>query len=545
MKLSKDQVQIIRESTLDETAFQRVLSLFEDEDQAEVQAIPSANNRLFNLDVEQSQLLLHLLDSIPVSIYVKDLQSRFIMANKYEMNVMGIMGIEDQSEVIGKTDYDLTSYEEAQYHFELEQDLMRTGIPIENLEVTINETGRNARWLLITKSAIYDAQGQIVGLIGINRDITKQKLAEQSLENQRNLLQTVIDHIQDKIYVKDTQCRFMLANTATLRAQSFTSGKDEVLGTTDFDYMNAERAQQLYDEEQEIMKTGKPIISQELFTPVEVTKTHPKWFLVSKFPIYDESGTIRGLVGINHDITTLKVAEQGRIDLEVEKEKSKITSNFIENASHEFRTPISIIQTCAYLIQKNPDPEKQSTYLERIKLQTERMSKLIDGLLLTLRLDRKSNLTMIKTDYEQLLKIIVATFREKIGDKNLNLHFVINYQHVQGMGNLELLDIAVSNILDNALRYTPDEGDITIRSYLKDHEIVIEIQDTGSGISKDVIPDIFTRFYRGDEAHSTSGIGLGLSVAKQIIELHGGRIEVESQLGIGTLFRILLPSSPG
>jgi signal transduction histidine kinase len=107
-------------------------------------------------------------------------------------------------------------------------------------------------------------------------------------------------------------------------------------------------------------------------------------------------------------------------------------------------------------------------------------------------------------------------------------------------GSLDFLYQAIASILENAIRYTPPGGTITLRTYQQDSQIILEIQDTGTGIDDKTLPHIFERFYRADLAHSTSGFGLGLPIAQKIIERHNGQIEVKTKPGRGSTFRIVL-----
>jgi PAS domain S-box-containing protein len=539
MNLTPEQLKVIREATIDEDAFHRVITLFKDDVQASsTDDIPS-DHLLFNLDPSQIKLIETVISAIPAVIFVKDLNSRFVIANQACLELNGLSTLD---EIIGKTDFDIMPAENAQVHFDMEQTLFRTGQPLIDKEVNYIDTDQSEKWRRTSKSPIYDQDHKVVGLIGIIRDITSEKLAEKSLENERNVLQTLIDHVQAKIYIKDRESRFIVANAETLRTQYVSSA--ELLGSTDADYMPAERAQQMFEEEQTIMETGQAIINQELFTPYEVTKDDDRWFLVTKVPTYDENGVVTGLVGVNRDITTVKLAEQKAIELKLEQERSRILADFITNSSHEFRTPISIINTSAYLLRKISNPDKQQLYIERITEQTTHLMNLLESLLLMSRLDR---LTQIETEVFNLnsfLKNMTDQFQSKLSDKNQTLNLVMDTPEVNVNGDQRMLATAVSAILDNALRYTPDQGEITISGSLQDDEIIINIKDTGSGIGPEDKNRIFERFYREDKAHSTSGFGLGLPSALRIIMLHDGRIEIESEVNIGSQFKIVLPQHP-
>ena len=548
MSLTPEQYQLIRESTTDEAAFQRIVALVEDVASPDKQAKPSQHQVPFDLDQDQSELLQAVLNGIPVAVYIKDTNSRFVMANQRTLEMLNITSVE---EAIGKTDLDLSPLDAARYHFRLEQEMLRTGEPIIGLEETFKDIHNDEIWVLITKSPIYDKSGELLGLIGINRDITLQKRAELSLQTEHNLLQVLIDHIHEKVYVKDRAGRFVMANASTLQAhrtsRQIREGKNyelkELIGTTDFDYMDHERAQQMFVEEQEIMQTGKPVINKELHTPSIVTGESDMWFLVTKVPFFDENGNVTGIVGINRDITTRKIAQQKIVELELEQERSGLLSDFITNTSHEFRTPISIIQTSTYMMQNAADPAKQAEYMARITQQTDRLTQLIDSLLFTSRLDRKQAIAQDIISLDSFLTFLSDHAHSRLKEKQLNIQLVADHTLDTIIADEELLASALFAIVDNAVYFTPDQGNITIRSTSNNEQVVIHIEDTGIGMTPEIVSKIFNRFYRADNAHSTSGFGLGLSIAKQIIELHNGQIEVESEVGSGTRFAVILPQA--
>jgi len=487
----------------------------------------------------ERNLLQTLIDHVQDNIYIKDRQSRFIVANAATLNVQGV----SSEQLLGSTDFDYIPEEDAKKFFLEEQHMMATGQPIINQELFVPPeiTNEDPKWYLITKVPTYDEYGEVSGLVGVNHDVTHQKLAEKSLENERNLLQTLIDHIQDKIYIKDRQSRFIVANAETLKAQGVSS--KELMGSTDADYMPAERAQDMFEEEQQIMASGKPMINQELFTPAEVTKGDPLWYLVTKVPTYDEHGEVSGLVGVNHDITNVKLAEQKATELKLEQERSKILSDFITSSSHEFRTPISVINTSAYLLSKVDDPDKRQTYLERIKEQTTRLMSLLDSLLLMSRLDRITHIDREPINLQSFLQNMIDQFQSKLLDKHQTIRLLMNTSDLTLPADEQLLATAVSRILENAIYYTPDQGEIILNGYQQDDITVIAIQDTGTGMTDEIRSRVFERFYREDEAHSTSGFGLGLPIALRIIELHDGQIEIESQVNVGSTFKIILPQT--
>ena len=158
-----------------------------------------------------------------------------------------------------------------------------------------------------------------------------------------------------------------------------------------------------------------------------------------------------------------------------------------------------------------------------------------------LRLDRETSLPLSPISLDSVLKCVVDRIQPQIQVKNLTVCLDTANSEIPAFGNEEMLDTAVSAILDNAVRYTKADGKISICSFSRGDQLVIAIQDTGIGMTDETMSHIFNRFYRADEAHSSAGFGLGLSIAKRIVELHGGHIEVESQVRVGSTFRIALP----
>lgn len=537
MSLTSEQLTVIRECAKDETSYQKLLTLIgEIDERGSYSESVSEEGHFFDLSAEDSNLLRNAINTIPVSVYVKDRKSRFVLTNNTNLHQMGLSSVE---ELYGKTDFEFTKGSEAQPYYEAEQTLMQTGVPIIDFEIHDPASPNGPQWLLTTKAPIRNQNGEIVGLIGINRNITKQKLAEQSLAEERNLLNTIINNIWDKIYIKDRQSRFIMANASTLTAQRST--RETIVGKTDFDFMDAERAQRLYEQEQHIMETGEALVNEEWFVPASLTRDVDRWFLVTKVPVYDERGAISGIVGINREITSRVIAAKQKAELEFERERSRILSDFIADISHEFRTPISIIQTAIYICENSQNAEKQEVYTQRISEQVNRLKELVESLISMSRLDQQDNITVRPVRVSQTIGIMITRLHSEISVKNLHVEQITDDDTLTVEAHEVLLGTAFNNILNNAIRYTPEGGTIEVNTTLRSGKVLIEICDTGIGMSEEVIANIFTRFYREDKMRSTSGFGLGLPMALRIIELHKGSIEVESTVGEGSLFRVILP----
>jgi len=243
-----------------------------------------------------------LVETLPQNILRKDINGRFTFANRKSCQSMG----RTKEEIIGKTDFDLFPPElAAKYH----RDDLRVMTTRENLDTVEAHQGPHGERLFVhvIKTPLYDASGNVVGVQGIFYDVTQRKRIEEDLAYERDLLRALLDYIPDRIYFKDVNCRFMRCSKSMAVWLGLSDAK-EVIGKTDFDFHPAEQAQEYYNDEQRILLRGEPLISK-LERQID-PEGNEIWASVTKVPIYTQSGSIAGLVGLSRDITQLKQTEQ-------------------------------------------------------------------------------------------------------------------------------------------------------------------------------------------------------------------------------------------
>jgi len=253
---------------------------------------------------KERNLLNTILDSLPDAVYVKDAQSRFLRTNK--VHAKRWFGLDNPAKVVGKTDFDFFSKEHAQQTYKDEQEIIKTGESLLNIEEKETWPDRPDTWVLTSKIPLRDKEGKIIGTVGITKDITERKQMEESLEKERELLNTVINNLPDKVYAKDTEGRFIICNKAV------ASRMDEpdpaaLIGKSDFDLIPHDLAARFYADEQKIIKSGKPLLNHE--EPLNLPSGEIGWNLTTKVPLRNKQGKIIGIVGIAHDITERKQAE--------------------------------------------------------------------------------------------------------------------------------------------------------------------------------------------------------------------------------------------
>jgi two-component system phosphate regulon sensor histidine kinase PhoR len=248
----------------------------------------------------------------------------------------------------------------------------------------------------------------------------------------------------------------------------------------------------------------------------------------------NEAGEITGALVLFHDITELKKMDQVRRD-------------FVANVSHELRTPLSILR--GYIETLLDSPEISREEFSRILRVMERHSKRLDFLaedLLTLAQLESTNpdLQLVDFDLSTLFRELSRDWEKKLADKHLNLMSEVAPELPSIRADRARLQEALNNLLDNAVKYSREHGEIRLTARQRDKHFVLSICDKGIGIGKEDLPRVFERFYRVDKARtaeSTRGTGLGLAIVKHITQLHGGRVEAESEIGKGTTIRVLLP----
>lgn len=216
-------------------------------------------------------------------------------------------------------------------------------------------------------------------------------------------------------------------------------------------------------------------------------------------------------------------------------------NDFIENVSHEFKTPLSAIEGYVTLLQKKDlSEEKRAEYIARILLNSKRLTALTGNILLLSRLENqeieiKKEVFSLDEQLREMLLILEHNWREK------SIELEIDLDTVDYFGNRELLAQIWQNIIGNAVKFAPENGKIRILLRMHLSEFRVSITDNGNGMSPEVMAHIYEKFYQGDSSRSSSGNGLGLTLAKRIVDLHHGSMKVTSEEGRGTTITVILP----
>ena len=263
----------------------------------------AASNPSGNESVDSAILRL-LMETVPDRIYFKDVHSRFVRVNRAHAEWLGV---QSPDEVVGKTDADFFAPAHAKKAFAEEQEIIRTGKGLVGAVQKITRRDGKIAWGSTTKMPWRDAAGNIIGTFGLTRNITETKEAEEKLLEERNLLRTIIDHLPSRLYVKDTKSKYVLNNKAHLDMLGVKSQTDAT-GRTTVDFFPGERGEQALADDNQVLQGGPSILNQEKSD--FGTEGKVRWSLVTKVPLRDVRGQLVGLVGISHDITRRKIAEE-------------------------------------------------------------------------------------------------------------------------------------------------------------------------------------------------------------------------------------------
>lgn len=363
-----------------------------------------------------------------------------------------------------------------------------------------------------------------VGLALENIFARQQELGRQ-IAGRESGTQTILRAMQDGLLVVDKRLRVTLANQAFRKL----FGLPEIsLGAPLLDVVREATVDRLIEE---TLRTGK-VMQSELIRADSKTNSE-RDVEISAVPIKDDADLTTGAVVLFHDITQLKQTD-------------KVRRDFVANVSHELRTPLSILR--GYIETLLDNPQTSDKELSRILRVMERHSKrlglLVDDLLTLAHLEsRSAGLQFSDVQLAELFQSVIRDWEKKLAEKQLKVVVDLSPDARTIRADETRLHEVLYNLLDNALKYSRENGEIRLRAAQHGPEIVLSVTDNGIGISKDDLPRVFERFYRADKARSRElgGTGLGLAIVKHIAQLHGGRVEAESELGKGTTIRVILP----
>lgn len=396
------------------------------------------------------------------------------------------------------------------------------------------------------------AQGITVYFSNVTDRIQAEAALRQTsaeLERQVQKLNAVKSSLPDFFYTFDLSGRFIDVNKPLL--DLWQKSLADAIGKNFFelDYP-ADLAVKLHDQIQEVIQTRQPLKDETPYTSAFGTRAYEYIFV----PIFDAGGAVEMVAGVTRDITDRKQAEAEREKLlqqeqaarEAAERANRIKDEFLAVLSHELRSPLNPILGWSKLLQQGKlDAAKTATALATIERNARLQSQLIDDLLDISRiLSGKMSLNRMSVDLNMVISAALETVRLAAEAKSLQIKTTFSPSQGRVTGDSGRLQQVIWNLLSNAVKFTPGGGQITVRLTETKTDAQIIVADTGKGINPEFLAYVFEHFRQEDGATTRKfgGLGLGLAIARQIVEMHGGRIWVQSAgEGRGATFTVELP----
>ncbi|MBN1936902.1 MAG: PAS domain-containing protein [Anaerolineae bacterium] len=483
----------------------------------------------------ERELLRILIDHLPDNIYVKDTEGRFLLNNAASLRILNARG---QEEVLGKTDFDFMSSDLAAHYQSILQAFLKAGKAVIEQEVFYPERVVR-RWVADTKILLHDAQGQIIGLLGVGRDITARKEAEQAreqllaqLRQQAEQVQLIIDVVPDGVLLLDEQHRLVRANPAgrqylaVLADTRMGEVLDQVGGISTVDLLLDGLAQNW----REIQIQGRTF--QVIVRPMPAVSTEAEWVLV-----------IRDMTP-EHELQE-RLRQQDRM---------AVMGQLAGGVAHDFNNILTAIRGYVELVLGElVTGHPLRADLEEVQRAADRAASLTNQLLVFSRRQwlkpQLLNLNVIVSEMEKMLRSLIS--------ENIALHFDLTPKLGLVMADPGQIEQVVMNLVVNARDAMLQGGILALstqrvnldRRYAESHPGVeagpyalLAVSDTGIGIEPEILPHIFEPFFTTKP--SGKGTGLGLSTVHGIVTQSEGHVDVESMPGQGSTFRVYLPLVP-
>lgn len=512
--------------------YYHVTYLPNDEINLKIQLYKGNNNeyhfRFDEFSIKESYKLHPIFKNLPFGACIKDMEGKYIDVNEKFLQRVG----KSYDEVIGKKNYDIWPQQSVQIFDKQDEIIMKTddGYSEEAL-ILYNEN--NEAYSHIIKWPFKDCNNRTIGTVGIGLEINDKIEIRRNIERNEKFFQEISDNIEDVIIIRDR-------NKAHYISNSF----EKVFGCTGERLYND--ISLWHDEWENIKLIDGTSNYDELEVVTNTVRVRnnkfDKWISSKFVPIFNANGEVIKKIGVISDITKRK---------ELEEKLESLRMDFLANISHEIRTPITLILSCIQVLMckidalKNEEQEYFQKYVYIMKQNSYRLLKLVNNLIDTTKIDSGNfNYKPQNYDIVRFVEDICLSVAEFVQLNNMTIEFDTNEEEKVIGFDLDNMERIVLNLLSNAIKYSKENGKIEVKITCKE-DIRISVKDNGLGIPKDKQERVFERFGQVKNKMKTEheGSGIGLFLVKSLVELNGGEITLNSQLGKGSEFTVILPDS--
>lgn len=439
-------------------------------------------------------------------------------------------------EVLGKTPRILQGANTSR----IELDKIRTALskwqPI-TVELINYRKDNSEFWNEFSLMPVANKTGHYTHWIAVQHDVTERKRTEEALRRSEERFRSLIENALDIITIINRDGTIYYASPSVEKVLGYQVS--QLTGENFFQYIHPD------DFSQTCYIITNAIQNPEVARTIEFRYRHKDGYWLTLEAIsqrFIDDSTEPRIVVNSRDITERKRLEEVRLALEKEKELSTLKTRFFSMASHEFRTPLSTVLAAAQLLENSQkdDPEKRLRNLRRIQDSVKNMVHLLDDILIINRAEAgKLEFNPQLLDVEKCCRQFVEEIQLSVTSQVI-LNFVCEGEDTQACLDEKLLRSILTNLVVNAIKYSPQGGTINIDLRLDNEKIILEISDQGIGIHPEDQKQLFEPFFRGKNVRNIAGTGLGLAVTKKCVDLHGGSISLKSDLGKGTIITVIL-----
>ncbi len=460
-----------------------------------------------------------LVQTIPDLIWVKDMEGVYLTCNPMFGRFFGA----PEAEIAGKTDYDFVDRELADFFRLNDQKAISAGKPTSNEEwVTFADDGHRA-YLDTIKAPMYDEKHNLMGVLGIGRDITERKDSENRIKQNEEKFETITENSADAIFITNKEGKYIYVNKQAVHLLGYS--KEEFLTLTIVEIAPKNRVEEYFQIFQQLIITGNS------YSEIELVRKDGSVVDMDLNAVLLPNGWVYGSC---RDISGRKELEKELIKSKEKAEESdRLKSAFLANMSHEIRTPMNgILGFTGLLKEPHLTGEEQIEYIGIIEKSGNRMLNIINDIISISRIESgQIEISLSETNVYEQMKEVFDFFKPETDLKDIHLFFnnLPQDQTAEVMTDKEKLFAVLTNLVKNAIKFTR-EGSIEIGYEKKGDWLEFFVKDTGPGVPKEQRELIFDRFRQGSESLSRDyeGAGLGLSISRAYIEMLGGRIWVES-----------------
>ena len=470
--------------------------------------------------------LTPIIKNSPFIAWIKDKDGNFIDVNKKFLELTE----KKYGDIIGKNEF-FTWPKDIAKNFRKQDMLVIDSDEQYTFEDPVKLSQKEEKYYQIIKWPYRDTNNTLIGTIGMAVEITEKVKLRKSIENNEKIFQEISDNLDDVIIIRDKEKAHFISNSFE-KVFGFNPEKlyEDINSWHDeWEYIEFIDGSEDYDSKEVVSNTIR--VRKDKFD---------KWILSRFVPIFDESGKIIKRIGTITDITTRK---------KLEDELESLRMDFIANLSHEIRTPVTLILSCIQVISarinklKEEDRDYFNKYTSIMVQNSYRLLKLINNLIDTKKIDSGNfNYRPQNSDIVSFVENICMSVVDFIESKNMSIIFDTDTEEKIISFDLDNMERIILNLLSNAIKYNKPNGEIIVEISCKD-DIRISIKDNGIGIPKNKQTRVFERFGQVKNKMKTEheGSGIGLFIVKSLVELNGGEIILNSQLGKGSEFILVLP----